>query len=205
MQTGLNSRISMFFSALLLAAFTLPAAAQQAGTQAPDFTLSDTSGRSVRLSDYHGKFVVLEWTNPECPFVQSHYQARSMQGLQQAWGAKNVVWLTINSTNLQHPEYKTAAQMTEWMKSHDAAPAAVLLDPSSMIGRTYAAKTTPQMFVIDPAGSVVYDGAIDDRRSASASAHNATDNFVHAALTDAIVGKPVRVASTQPYGCSVKY
>jgi peroxiredoxin len=191
--------------AFALAAVAIPAAAQQAGSQAPDFTLADTAGNPVRLSDYRGRFVVLEWTNPECPFVQSHYQARSMQGLQKAWGAQNVVWLTINSTNQQHPEYKSATAMSGWMTSQGAASRSVLIDSTSAVGRAYAAKTTPHMFVIDPSGKVVYDGAIDDHRSARASAHSATDNFVQAALTDATAGKPVRVASTQPYGCSIKY
>lgn len=198
-------RLSTFSLALLLAAFAVPAAAQQAGTQAPDFTLNDTSGQPVRLSDFRGKYVVLEWTNPDCPFVQSHYQARSMQELQKAWGAKDVIWLTINSTNQQHPEYKSAAEMKIWMQTRGAAPRAVLIDATSATGRAYAAKATPQMFVIDPAGKVLYEGAIDEHRSARASAHDATDNFVHAALADATAGRPVRVASTQPYGCSVKY
>lgn len=191
--------------ALVLAASAVPVAAQQAGSQVPDFTLADTAGKPVHLSDYRGKFVVLEWTNPECPFVQSHYQARTMQGLQQTWGAKDVVWLTINSTNQQHSEYKPAAAMQGWIRTQGAAPKAVLIDGSSAVGRAYAAKTTPHMFVVDPAGKVVYDGAIDDHRSARAAAHSATDNFVQAALTEATAGKPVKVASTTPYGCSIKY
>ena len=198
-------RLATSLSIIALAALSATASAQQAGSQAPEFTLSDTSGKAVRLSDYRGKYVVLEWTNPECPFVQSHYEARSMQGLQQAWGHKDVVWLTINSTNQQHPEYKNAAQMNDWMQAKGAVQKAVLIDGTSATGRQYAAKTTPQMFVIDPSGKVVYDGAIDDHRSARASAHNATDNFVQAALSEVTSGKPVRVASTTPYGCSVKY
>ena len=198
-------RLATSLSIIVLAAVSANASAQQAGSQAPEFTLSDTDGKAVRLADYRGKYVVLEWTNPECPFVQSHYEARSMQGLQQAWGTKDVVWLTINSTNQQHPEYKTAAQMKQWMQSKGAVQKAVLIDGTSAIGRQYAAKTTPQMFVVDPSGKVVYDGAIDDHRSARASAHNATDNFVQAALSEVTSGKPVRVASTTPYGCSVKY
>ncbi len=198
-------RLATSLSIIALAAVSAGTSAQQAGSQAPEFTLSDTNGKAVRLSDYRGKYVVLEWTNPECPFVQSHYQARSMQGLQQAWSTRDVVWLTINSTNQQHPEFKTAAQMKDWMQSKGALQKAVLIDGTSAVGRQYAAKTTPQMFVIDPAGRVVYDGAIDDHRSARASAHNATDNFVQAALSEVTSGKPVRVASTTPYGCSVKY
>lgn len=128
-----------------------------------------------------------------------------MQGLQQAWGAHDVVWLTINSTSERHGEYKTPAAMQGWITAQRASPRAMLVDGNSAVGRTYAAKTTPQMFVIDPSGKVIYDGAIDDHRSARATAHSATDNFVQAPLTDATTGRPVRVASTTPYGCSVKY
>ncbi|MBS0320001.1 MAG: redoxin domain-containing protein [Proteobacteria bacterium] len=181
------------------------ALAQQAGSVAPAFTLTDTAGKSVSLADFKGKYVVLEWTNPDCPFVQSHYNAKSMQQLQKAWGAKDVVWLTINSTNQDHPEYKTAAQMTAWEKSQGAAQSHVLIDGTSATGRAYAAKTTPQMFVVDPAGKVIYDGAADAHRTASASAHKAGDSYVQVALTEAMAGKPVTTASTAPYGCSVKY
>lgn len=198
-------RLATSLSILALAAVSATASAQQAGSQAPEFTLADANGKAVRLSDFRGKYVVLEWTNPDCPFVQSHYEARSMQGLQQVWSNKGVVWLTINSTSRQHPEYKSGAQMNAWMQSKGAMQKAVLIDGTSATGRQYAAKTTPQMFVIDPSGKVVYDGAIDDHRSARASAHNATDNFVQAALSEVTSGKPVRVASTTPYGCSIKY
>jgi peroxiredoxin len=198
-------RFATSLSIIALAAVSAAASAQQVGSQAPEFTLADANGKAVRLSDFRGKYVVLEWTNPDCPFVQSHYEARSMQGLQQAWSNKGVVWLTINSTSQQHPEYKTGPQMNAWMQSKGAMQKAVLIDGTSATGRQYAAKTTPQMFVIDPSGKVVYDGAIDDHRSARASAHNATDNFVQAALSEVTSGKPVRVASTTPYGCSIKY
>jgi hypothetical protein len=175
------------------------------GTAAPDFTLTDTTGKVVRLSDYKGKFVVLEWTNPECPFVQAQYNGNGMQPLQKEWGAKDVVWLAINSTNRSHGEYKTPAQMGAWMAEKGAAPKAVLLDDASAAGRAYAAKTTPHMFVIDPAGKVVYAGAIDDKRSARETDRKTAHNYVRAALAEATAGKPVTVASTTPYGCSVKY
>ncbi len=198
-------RLSAVTLGIAVALAAAPALAQQAGSQAPNFTLSDTAGRPVQLADFHGKYVVLEWTNPECPFVQSHYEARSMQGMQRAWGAHDVVWLTINSTNQQNAEYKNGAQMASWMQAQGAAQKAVLIDGSSEVARAYAAKTTPQMFVIDPSGRVIYDGAMDEHRSARASAHNATDNYVQAALSSATAGRPVQVASTQPYGCSIKY
>lgn len=175
------------------------------GSAAPDFTLADATGRTVKLSDYRGKFVVLEWTNPDCPFVQAQYNGNGMQPLQKEWGGKDVVWLSINSTSRNHGEYKTPAQMSAWMAEKGAAPKAVLLDDTSATGRAYAAKTTPQMFVIDPAGKVVYAGAIDDKRSAREADRKTAHNYVRAALAEATAGKPVTVASTTPYGCSVKY
>lgn len=175
------------------------------GSAAPDFTLADATGRTVKLSDYRGKFVVLEWTNPDCPFVQAQYNGNGMQPLQKEWGGKDVVWLSINSTSRNHGEYKTPAQMSAWMAEKGAAPKAVLLDDTSATGRAYAAKTTPHMFVIDPAGKVVYAGAIDDKRSARESDRKIANNYVRAALAEATAGKPVTLASTTPYGCSVKY
>lgn len=172
---------------------------------APDFTLSDSNGKPVRLSDYRGRYVVLEWTNPECPFVRKHYDSGNMQGLQKEWAARNVVWLSVNSTNQSSYEYKTPQQMGEWMKAKDAAPKAALIDGTSATGRAYGARTTPHMFVISPEGNIVYNGAIDDRRSANPADAKVANNYVRAALTEALAGKPVSVASTTPYGCSVKY
>jgi hypothetical protein len=181
------------------------AAANAPGAAAPEFTITDTAGKAVKLADYRGKYVVLEWTNPECPFVRKHYDSGNMQGLQKEWGAKEVVWLAVNSTNQSHSEYKTPAQMGGWMRAQGAAPAATLLDATSATGRAYAAKTTPHMFVVDPAGKVIYAGAIDDKRSANPADAKTANNYVRAALSEALAGKPVTVASTTPYGCSVKY
>ena len=195
--------LAFTLAAMLAAASTAWAAAT--GTAAPDFTVADADGKTVKLSDYKGKFVVLEWTNPECPFVRKHYNSKNMQDLQKEWGAKDVVWLSVNSTNQSSDEYKTGAQMKAWMAEKGAAQKAVLIDAKSDVGRAYAAKTTPHMFVIDPSGKILYDGAIDDRRTASVSDAKAANNYVRAALTEATAGKPVTVASTTPYGCSVKY
>jgi len=183
----------------------LAAAGSFAGTSAPDFTLTDTGGKAVKLSDFRGKYVVLEWTNPECPFVRKHYNSGNMQGLQKEWGAREVVWLAVNSTNQSSYEYKTPAQMGEWMRGKGAAPAAALVDGTSATGRAYGAKTTPHMFVVDPSGNVIYSGAIDDRRSSNPADAKLANNYVRAALTEALAGKPVSVANTTPYGCSVKY
>ena len=195
---------SMMLAGGIALAFALPAAATP-GSPAPDFTVADTSGKPVKLSDYRGKFVVLEWTNPECPFVRKHYNSQNMQGLQKEWGAKDVVWLTINSTNASHSEYKTPDEMAKWMTAQQAAPKATLIDGTSGTARAYAAKNTPHMFVIDPSGRIIYDGAIDDKRSTNPADVKIANNYVRAALTEATAGKPVSVASTTPYGCTMKY
>jgi hypothetical protein len=192
-----------FLAAALLASTV--ASAQAPGAAAPGFTLTDTGGKTVQLADYRGRYVVLEWTNPECPFVRKHYGSGNMQGLQKEWGAKDVVWLSINSTNANNSEWKSPAQMAEWMRAQGAAPAETLVDGTSATGRAYAAKTTPHMFVIDPSGAVVYNGAIDDRRSANPADAKLARNYVRAALTESLAGKPVTVATTTPYGCSIKY
>ena len=131
------------------------APAHAPGAAAPDFTLTDTAGKTVKLSDYHGKYVVLEWTNPECPFVRKHYTSGNMQALQKEWGARDVVWLSINSTNASQLRVQDAARRwATWMRAQGAAPTATLIDGTSATGRAYAAKTTPHMFVIDPDGNV---------------------------------------------------
>jgi len=190
---------------LALALVAGPALAVTAGTAAPDFSAADSNGKTVKLSDYKGKFVVLEWTNPECPFVRAQYGADAMQALQKEAGGRQVVWLTVNSTNKSSGEYKSGAQMNAWMKEKGAAQSAILIDATSETGRAYDAKTTPHMFVIDPAGKIVYAGAIDDKRSARESDRKTANNYVRAALGETLAGKPVTVASTTPYGCSVKY
>ena len=189
---------------LAAALCTATALAQTPGQAAPDFALTDTAGKAVKLSDYRGKYVVLEWTNPDCPFVRNQYNKRSMQAQQKRWTGQDVVWVTINSTNRIHPEFKTPAAMASWMKAQEGAPAVLTVDGESAVARTYGVKTTPEMYVIDPAGKVVYAGAIDDGRSAR---HDplAAHNFVQAALTQVKAGQPVAQPSSAPYGCSLKY
>jgi peroxiredoxin len=200
----LKRRLSTLAAAIALAAATTGNAAAP-GSAAPGFSITDATGKTVQLADYKGKFVVLEWTNPECPFVRKHYSSGNMQTLQKEWGAKDVVWLAVNSTSTSNGEYKTGEQMTQWMRAQDAAPKATLIDGTSAAGRAYGAKTTPHMFIVDPAGKVVYAGAIDDKRSANPADAKTAHNYVRAALTEATAGKPVTVANTAPYGCSVKY
>jgi peroxiredoxin len=192
--------------AALALAFAVPAVAEVAvGKPAPDFTLTDTAGKQVKLSDQKGKFVVLEWVNPECPYVQKHYNSANMPNLQKEFAAKNVAWLTINSTREGHSEFKSPADMNAWMKKTGGAPSATLLDRDSKVGRMYGAVTTPHMYVIDPKGTLVYVGAIDDKRSTRLEDVKTAKNYVRVALGETMSGKPVSQASTTPYGCTVKY
>jgi len=179
--------------------------AAKVGQAAPDFSAPDLQGKAVKLSDYRGKYVVLEWTNPECPYVQRHYNSGNMPELQKELGAKDVVWLTVNSTNQSSSEFKTPQQMGKWMGEKGAAPKATLIDKDSKVGKLYDARTTPHMYIVDPQGKLIYAGAIDDKRWASAEATKQAKNHVRAALGEAMAGKQVSVAATSPYGCSVKY
>jgi len=193
------------FALAFLMSVALPALAVNVGQPAPDFTLSDLSGKPVKLSDLKGKFVVLEWVNPECPYVQKHYNSANMQTLQKEFGAKQVAWLAINSTREGHAEFKSPQQMAGWMKEKGGAPAATLLDRDSKVGKLYGAVTTPHMYVIDPKGTLVYVGAIDDKRSTNPADVKTAKNYVRVALGESMAGKAVSTASTSPYGCSVKY
>ena len=196
-------RVSLL--APVIFALSLPALAATAGQSAPDFTLKDSHGKSVQLSDFKGKYVVLEWTNPGCPFVRNHYNTRNMQGLQSEWVAKNVVWLSIDSSSRSSWDFLPAEKLGAWMQQKGAAQSAVLVDSESTAAKLYQAKTTPHMFVIDPSGKIVYAGAIDDRPSTRPEDPPAAHNYVRAALTQATSGMPVATAATAPYGCSVKY
>jgi peroxiredoxin len=199
-------RILAIASALALTAVAGSSAlAAAAGQTAPDFTLTDTHGNTVHLADLRGKYVVLEWTNPECPFVQRHYNTRNMPGLQKEWGARDVTWLSIDSSNRNGGDFKTAAQLNSWMGAHDGSQKAVLIDADSTTAKLYAAKTTPHMFVIDPQGRIVYAGAIDDRPGASAADTGKAKNYVRTALNEATSGAAVDPANTTPYGCAIQY
>ena len=194
----------------MLAAFTLSAistvaiASAPPGQPAPSFTLTDLEGKPAKLEDYKGKTVVLEWNNFGCPFVQKHYRSGNMQALQKRY-AKDVVWLTMNSTNKSSADYQAPAMLTKELAHFNAVPARYLMDDPGTVGSAYGAKTTPQMFIIDPSGKVVYNGAIDDKRSTDLADVKTAKNYVVAALEEMKAGKPVSVASTTPYGCSVKY
>lgn len=186
----------------------LSAAAVQAvsiGQPAPDFSLQNLAGETVKLSELRGKYVVLEWVNPECPFVKKHYDSGNMSMLQKSAKTQDVVWLAIASTNSKHQDYKSPAQLTQWFKDKQSQPAAVLLDQSGTVGRLYDAKTTPHMYIISPKGELLYAGAIDSKRSADPKDILSAINYVTQALGEAKAGKPVTVATTQAYGCSIKY
>ena len=190
----------------LICAFAPSAASAIAvGQPAPDFALPDVKDKPLKLSDYAGKFVVLEWVNPDCPFVRKHYNSGNMPALQGEASGKDVVWLTINSTHPGHSEYKSPAVMTSWLASKNAHPKAMLFDREGSVGKEYGAKTTPHMYVIDPKGKLVYMGAIDDKRSANPEDVKTAKNYVRVALDEAMAGKPVTMASTVSYGCSIKY
>ena len=191
------------FIALLAAGPALSAAT--IGQPAPGFALPDAADKPLKLSDYAGKYVVLEWTNPDCPFVKKHYNSGNMPALQGEAGGKEIVWLTINSTHPQHSEYKTPAVMKSWLASKNAKPAAMLFDRDGKVGTEYGARTTPHMYIIDPQGKLVYMGAIDDKRSTNVEDVKTAKNFVRVALDEVKAGKPVTLASTVPYGCSIKY
>ena len=191
---------------LSLATLALPAAAVPAiGQSAPDFSLLDVAGKPVKLTDFKGRYVVLEWVNPDCPYVRRHYDSANMPSLQKETGSRNVAWLAINSTRAGHSEFKTPEQMASWMKQVGGAPAATLLDSDSKVGKAYGATTTPHMYIIDPKGQLIYVGAIDDKRSASLAETKNAKNYVRAALGESMAGKPVSTASTVSYGCTVKY
>jgi peroxiredoxin len=179
--------------------------AARVGEAAPDFTGTDSSGQTHKLSQYRGKYVVLEWHNQGCPYTKKHYESGNMQKLQKDWTAKGVVWLSVISSAPGKQGYVTASEENDYLKRMNAAPTAVLLDPEGELGRMYGAKTTPHMYIIDPQGRLIYNGAIDDRPTADQSDIAGAKNYVSQALEEATAGKPVSTAATTPYGCSVKY
>lgn len=191
-------------AAAVLLAPTSALAAPVVGQPAPAFTATDSNGKVQALSAYKGKTVVLEWNNPGCPFVQKHYSG-NMQALQKAAKANGVVWLTVNSGAPGKQGNMTGAEANAFVKSKGATPTAYLLDPDGKVGRAYVAKATPQMFVIDKAGTLVYDGAIDSIPTADVADLKTAKNYVTAALADVKAGKAVTTPRSKPYGCSIKY
>src|SRR3954471_8176584 len=175
------------------------------GSNAPDFSLTDSKGKTQSVSQYKGKYVVLEWFNPGCPFVQKHYGSGNMQKLQAEFTGKGVVWLTIDSSAPGLEGNLTAeqanAKMTEWKTKQTA----FVLDPDGKAGRSYGAKNTPHMFVINPEGKILYEGAIDSKATPNPADITTATNYLKVALDESLAGKTVSTANTKPYGCSVKY
>lgn len=172
---------------------------------APDFSVVDIDGKTHKLSDYKGKYVVLEWNNPDCPFVRKHYGSGNMQALQKEYGEKGIVWLTICSSAPGKQGYYEAAKVKPMLKDQKFASAAYLQDADGTVGHLYGAKTTPHMYIIDPEGTLLYAGAIDDKPSTNKDDIKGATNYVRAALDAALAGETIEVKTSTPYGCAIKY
>ncbi len=187
---------------------THPVAADQApaiGQRVPEFSLTDSHGQVRSLGEFHGRFIVLEWFNPECPFVRKHYSSGHMQQLQKAAVNRGAIWLSIDSSAPGKQGNLTPEKAAEFAQEQGMGSTAVLLDPDGKVGRLYDAKMTPHMFIISPEGKLIYDGAIDSKASTDQKDLATAVNYVEQALNEAIDGKPVTTSLTQPYGCGVKY
>ena len=186
-------------------ATAVPPSAARVGEPAPQFNAQDITGKTIRLADYAGKTIVLEWTNDGCPFVGKHYDSGNMQALQRRYTAAGVVWLTVASSAPGEQGYVTPPEAKADLARWQAAPTDFLLDPDGVVGRLYDARATPNMVIIDRNGRVVYMGAIDDKPSTRLADVKTAHNYVAAALDAVAAGQPVAVASTRAYGCSIKY
>ena len=197
-----------FLSAAAAAAILMQGHAMAApavvGQSASGFTLTDTAGKPVRLADFKGKTVVLEWNNPGCPFVRKHYQG-NMQSLQKEAAAQGVVWLAINSTETASGDYLSPAQLARWMQDKQAAPTATLMDEDGVVGKAYGARVTPHMYIVNAQGVLVYAGGIDSIPSSRVDDIPKATPYIRQALGEIKAGKPLSVSTSQAYGCSVKY
>ena len=200
-----RSNFYLIFIGLLISAAPLLLAAAKVGEPAPQFTATASDGKTYKLADYHGKYIVLEWHNNGCPYVGKQYNSGNMQKLQKQWTARGVVWFTVLSSAPGKQGFATASDENAYLAKEQAAPTAALLDPNGEIGHLYDAKTSPQMVVINPEGIVIYDGAIDDKPTTDLADVPGATNYVALALEQSMAGKPVATPATRPYGCSVKY
>lgn len=200
-------KIFFAFAALLFAFASVPAAhaALTTGEAAPDFSLPDTAGQSHSLAEHKGSYVVLEWINHDCPFVKKHYDSGNMQQLQSEYTRKGVVWYSVASSAPEKQGHYTAEQWNELSAEKKSAASGVLLDPDGAVGKLYGAQTTPHMYIVDPDGKLIYQGAIDSKSSTNPGDIEGSENYVKKALDEAMSGQPVSNASTKAYGCSVKY
>jgi alkyl hydroperoxide reductase subunit AhpC len=194
-----------FLMAVVLLVSTSLAFAAKVGAPAPDFTGTSSTAEAISLAQYQGKYVVLQWHNKDCPYVQAQYGSGNMQKLQKEWTARGIIWLTIISSAAGKQGYVDARGADADVRATGAIPTATILDPTGTIGRAYRARTTPHMFIIDPQGRLIYDGAIDDRATTSKANVGGSINYVSLGLTEAMAGKPLSHPTSRPYGCTVKY
>jgi peroxiredoxin len=206
----------MVVSLVISVSFTTPAfaatpnfqefsSAAAIGKPAPNFELADYKGNQHSLSDYKGKFVVLEWVNFVCPFSRKHYESGNMAKLQKEYVKKGVVWLSINSSAAGKQGNFPPNKIKEELQAYGALPTAYLIDSDGHVGHLYDAKTTPDMYIINPQGILVYKGAIDNKPTTDKDDIPGAKNYVKAALDEAMANRPVAIAQTKSYGCSVKY
>jgi AhpC/TSA family len=190
---------------LILAAGTLSGLPAHAASSAPQFDVPDAQMRKRRLSEFKGKTVVLEWTSASCPFVRAQYESGVMPELQKWAASQGIVWLSVISTHPSRRDYLPPNKAEALHRARGGAPAALLMDSAGSMGRAYGAVVTPQMFVLDPKGEIVYSGAISDNPTMSAKEARAARNYVRAALEDLAAGRKVATPSTRPFGCTIAY
>ena len=201
----MNMKVALAVFTSLIATTVFASDVPPVGSAAPDFSLTDAQGKTHSLSEYKGKYVVLEWFNPECPFVKKHYGTSNMQNLQKQYTNKGVVWLTIDSNAPGTEGSITPEQAQKVSASWKTHQTALLLDPEGKAGRAYGAKNTPNMVIISPEGKIAYEGAIDSKASPNPADIPSSTNYVKAALDESLAGKRITTPQTKPYGCSVKY
>ena len=192
-------------AALSAALLSAPVLAQTVGQSAPARALKDSAGKLVNLADFRGKTVVLEWVNPSCPFVKKHYGAGNMQATQRAAAGDGVVWRSVSPTHPGLADYKQPAELASWMQQQGSGASALLMDDDGKVGKAWGARTTPHLYVVNPAGTLVYAGAIDSKPSANPADIRAATNYVRQALGELKAGQAVSKPSSTPYGCSIKY
>lgn len=197
----------LLYTCLFIAALGMNLFANEAAVDkpAPDFKCNDSNGVEHSLSSYKGKIVVLEWLNHDCPFVKKHYGSGNMQKLQKVYTGRDVIWLSVISSAPGKQGFCTPDKANDLIRSKNAHPTAVLLDPLGTVGKKYGAKTTPHMFIIDKEGTLVYNGGIDNKRSTDPLDVDRATNYVAKALNELLAGKEVSTKTSAPYGCSVKY
>ncbi len=195
----------MLFASLLTVSLAAAHATAVVGQPAPDFTVRDASGKELKLSQFRGKHVVLEWLNPGCPFVRKHYESGNMPATQKEAMGKGVVWLSVHSNDDEGWLYTKPRKLQEWVRDQKASPTALLIDGNGAVGKAYGARTTPQMFLIGPSGTLLYAGGIDSIASADKDDIPKATNYVRQAVAEAVAGKPVSIGSTRSYGCAIKY